>query len=263
MDEIADKEIHAGNGLIQKITSSANGISDSIIGDWIKNSSEKLKEVAPKAISIGTALGFNTVIGGIFKKHKNRLKETEDAAQSSDDGNSKKQQQKRTVLSHISKIFHSVINDSKTVSSEIDKSLVGKYKKDVSNADKDAKSEKQIAAKELAKLRADYMNGSVSESDYLSKVKEFEAKYGEINAQASTKKAKSRSKAMEQTAALKEYKTRYAEINNMIKQKQVEPSIGQAYLTYIQKQQKLYNDGKLEFSDYMINLKMNTIKNKA
>lgn len=263
LDSVAEREIQKGNRLLEQVSSSTGGISDSLIGEWIKSSGTKIMEVAPKAITIGTALGFNTIIASIFKKNKNRLKQTEDAAKSSDDGDPKKQQQKRSIMNHISKLFHVIIDESKTVSGEIDKSVMGQYRKSVKDADKDADTEKQKAAVTLENLRKMYMDGKVAEDVYLKRVKEFETRYGTIDEQASTKKAKSRSKAIEQSSALREYNKRYDEITRMIKRKEIEPAIGRAYLTYIEKQQKLYNDGKLEFSDYMINLKMNTIKSKA
>lgn len=179
LDTVVDDEIDKGNKLLRKISKS--DVSDDEINDWVKKSAERIKNIASVAIPVATALGFNTIIKNAFNKKKDKIKETEDAAQPTGTDTPKKQQQKKTVLSRNAELFHIFGSLSKDVVREIDKDINNLYKDEITSVDKDTKNKQKKLTKREQKALDLYNKGKLNEEQFQKSVQSLDKDRRKIN----------------------------------------------------------------------------------
>ena len=239
LDRVTQSQINEGNKLLKKVSSSPNGISDSLINTWIEKSTTKLAEVAPKYIKMGVALGIKDVISSKLKKNKDSIKNTEDSAKSSGNETDKQKNQKRGILNHISKLFHKNTDELYSIAKDIDKSILGSVKSDIKSIDKRAKGE--ITAKRgefddaLNRYKTDV--DSTSDSEFLSSIDKFMADISNIKKKANADKEKKEQKAIEKSCVIR--LTRIAK--DKVSNSDLDKSVKEAYLDFINRQVKRYD----------------------
>ena len=174
LNKVTDDEISKGHELLRKVTASSDGISDNIITAWIKDSGNKLNEIAPKAIKMGVALGIGEALKLSIKKKNNKMTDIEKDATSTDTDTPNKERQKKTIISRTAELYTIYTKMSKSVISDIDAEVDKLYR----DEEKNIKNEYEKNIKDIEKRGKDRI--AKYKKDPLSYDKAFQTDIADI-----------------------------------------------------------------------------------
>lgn len=163
LDKAVDDEIERGRKLLKKSQSST--LTKQELDSWVDKSIERIKNVAPTVINIGSALGLGTIIKDIFKKHKNKSKQMETDVTNASNANPDKNGQQKTILNHTATIMNLFTTLAQTVGKEVDKKLDKQYAKYYAEIDKEHKSKTEKIRKKHSSIAKGYKSGKIDLDD--------------------------------------------------------------------------------------------------
>lgn len=126
LDAAISDEIRKGNSLLQKV-SSATGISDEVIDNWVRSSAEHVNKLMPVIIPAAMTFGFKK----IFSKGLKSMRSETDAAEreaSKPSSDEKKNRQKMKILQNMQSLTKKYGEEARKFTTEL-----FKHKKKTSN----------------------------------------------------------------------------------------------------------------------------------
>jgi hypothetical protein len=259
LNDVVDDEIRKGNKLLQMI-SSTTGISDDKIDQWIQGGVEKIKQVAPVAITAGSAIGFNALIKKFFKKNNERIKEAEDITLgSSSDTDLKKQAQKKTVINHISSLSQTFGNAVSKAGSKITSLFDNEYKRAKREINEEYGQDVQKRAGAYGKVIDRYQSDVMDDESHLKAVNKLADSERSLKGRRKQQIADLNAKREQDRQAELIRKRIISVLDSNVRSNKITKNQKTGLETYINKQKASYDNGTLSFNDFKSRVQLSNL----